>query len=116
MAAVTVKPISLVAMRAASRGVFPSSICRMMFSTSTIASSTIEPMTKAKANRVMVSRLKPYIAMTINVPSKDTGIAKAEIRVACQFHKKGKMTITERAIASISASMVEWVALWIYSA
>ncbi len=115
VAAVTVKPISLVAIRAASRGVFPFSICRMMFSTSTMASSTIEPITKANANRVMVSKLKPYIAMTINVPNKDMGMANAEIRVACQFHKKGKMTTTERMIASIRASMVEWVALRIYS-
>ena len=116
VAAVTVKPISLVAIKAASRGVFPSSICRMIFSTSTMASSTIEPMTKAKANRVIVSKLKPYIAMTINVPNKDMGIAKAEIRVACQFHKKGKMTTIDKIIASIRASMVEWVALRIYSA
>ncbi len=81
-----------------------------MFSTSTIASSTIMPITRVKASRVIVSRLKPNVAMTMNVPNRDIGIAKAEIRVAFQSHKKGKMMMTDKAIASNSASMVDWVA------
>ena len=38
------------------------------------------------------------------------GIAKAEIKVARQLHKKGKMTTTARMIASINAFIVDWVA------
>ncbi|MFM8004257.1 MAG: efflux RND transporter permease subunit, partial [Dolichospermum sp.] len=33
--------------------------------------------------------------MTINVPNKDMGMANAEIRVACQFHKKGNANTLE---------------------
>ena len=47
-----------------------------------MASSTIIPITKANPNKVMVSKLNPATAMTIKVPNKDMGIAKAVIKVA----------------------------------
>ena len=114
--AMTVKPISFVAEKAAWRGLSPSSMWRMMFSTSMIASSITLPITKAKASNVIVSRLKPKIAMTINVANKDVGIAKAEIRVARQFHKKGKITTIDNKTASSKASIVDLVAWRIYFA
>ena len=71
-----------------------------------MASSTIIPITKAKANRVRVSRFNPANAMTIKVPNKEIGIVKAAIAVARQFRRKGKMVITDIAIAVNKASMV----------
>ena len=57
--AVTANPISLVPLSAAFFGVSPASIKREIFSTSTIASSTTMPITKARASSVRVSRLNP---------------------------------------------------------
>ena len=95
---------------AACLGVSPASRCLAMFSTSTIASSTMIPIIIAKARRVIVSRLNPNIAMTIQVPNREIGIAKAVIMVAGKFRKNGKMTATARIIANSRASIVAWVA------
>ncbi len=82
----------------------------MIFSTSTIASSTIIPITNARANRVRVSRLNPAIAITTKVPKSDRGIAIAAIKVARQLRKNPKIVNTEINIAPNKASMVAWVA------
>ena len=110
VAAVTVRPISSVALMAASRGDWPMSRCRAMFSRSTIASSTTLPTIIASASSVMVSRLKPYSIMTMAVPSSEVGIASAEIAVARQFQRNGKITRAEITTASARACSVWRVA------
>ena len=105
-----VKPISRVAENAASRGLSPSSRWRIMFSTSTIASSTIMPIAKANASKVRVSKLNPATAMTIKVPSKDTGMAIAVIKVALKLRRKGNITKIANATALSRVSIVDFVA------
>ena len=51
----------------------PGRCAAAMFSTSTIASSTMMPMTSASASSVSVSRPNPASHMTTNVPSSDIG-------------------------------------------
>ena len=53
----TVKPISLAPRSAASRGFSPFSICRTMFSMTTIASSTTKPTDTVNASSDRLSRL-----------------------------------------------------------
>ena len=71
-----------------------------------MASSTIIPITKAKANKVRVSKLNPAIAITIKVPNKEIGIAIAVIKVAFQFFKKTKIVAIANKIAQPKASTV----------
>ncbi len=52
---ITVKPISLAPCRAASMGVMPLSRCRVMFSTTTMASSTTKPVATVRAIRDRLS-------------------------------------------------------------
>ena len=111
--AVTVNPISSVPLIAASLGFSPASINRAIFSTSTIASSMTIPITKAKANKVIVSKLNPAIAMTIQVPNREVGMAKAVINVALKFLKKGKTMAMAKTKANNNSSIVEWVAFLI---
>ena len=110
MEAVTVNPISSVPFIAASLGVSPASINLAIFSTSTIASSITIPITNAKANRVIVSKLNPAIAITMQVPNKEVGIAKAVIKVALKFLKNGNTMAMAKTIANNNSLIVELVA------
>ena len=51
----TVKPISLAPWREASMGLMPFSRCRVMFSTTTMASSTTKPVATVRAMRLRLS-------------------------------------------------------------
>ncbi len=104
--ATSVRPISLFARSAAWRGVSPSSRWRTMFSTATIASSTMTPTTSARAKSVIVSRLKWSSLITSAVPSSDVGIASAEIVVARQSPKNGQITRIASNTARPRASCV----------
>ncbi len=53
----TVKPISSAPRRAACMGVMPASMCRLMFSTTTMASSTTKPVATVRAMRDRLSML-----------------------------------------------------------
>ena len=99
VAAVKVKPTSSVAAIVAVRGLSPSSRCLEIFSTSTIASSTIIPTTNAIASIVIVSSFSPNIAITMNVPHSDVGIASPDIMVAFQSQRNGYMTNADNATA-----------------
>ncbi len=74
---------------AASRGASPSrSISDCVFSTTTIASSTSEPITRMRPNIVSTFSVKPKTCRTMNVPSSETGIATAGMKVARQSCRK----------------------------
>lgn len=60
----------------------------MQFSTTTIASSTREPITRISANMVSTLIVKPRAIMKMNVPMSDTGIARVGISVARQSCRK----------------------------
>ena len=59
---------------APSSGVLPPSICRLTFSTTTIASSTTSPTASTMPSRLMVLIEKPATFITPRVPIKDTGM------------------------------------------
>ena len=63
---------------------FSSSIRRVVFSTTTIASSTTEPITRISANMVSTLIEYPMAAIKTNVPMMDTGIVSVGIKVARQ--------------------------------
>ena len=51
-----------------------------------------------------------HAAITMAVPKSDVGMASAEIAVAGQLHRKGKITRTDATTAINRASTVEWLA------
>ena len=93
---ITVKPICLAPLRAASSGASPFSMNRTMFSIITIASSTTNPVEMVKAINERLSRLKPASFMTPNVPITAKGSATLGITVAHNLRRKTKITITTR--------------------
>ena len=77
-----VKPISCDPFSDASSGLSPSSMCRTMFSSITIASSTTKPIERMSAIIDRLLRLKCRICITANVPRMENGSANAGISVA----------------------------------
>ena len=77
-----VKPISREPMSAASIGDLPSSTCREMFSSITMASSTTKPTHSVSAISERLSRLKSSRYITANVPASDSGIAMLGMNAA----------------------------------
>ena len=85
---------------AASIGGLPSSMCRTMFSSITMASSTTNPTASVSAISDRLSRLKPNAYITANVPMTDTGSARLGITVADTLRRKRKITSTTSPIVS----------------
>jgi hypothetical protein len=79
--------ISFIAIRVASFGSAPRSMCRSTASTTTIASSTTNPIasTNPKSDRVLTEN--PSSGNRRNVPTSDTGTASSGIIVARQLCK-----------------------------
>ena len=99
-----VKPISLAPSSVACSRDLPISICRVMFSSITIASSTTKPTHSVSAISDRLSRLKwkPYISA--NVPMIDSGSARLGINVAEALRRNRKITPTTRKSARSSVS------------
>src|SRR6266487_1403810 len=66
-------PTSVIALRAASRGLRPSSMWCSIASTTTIASSTTMPMarTMPKSERLLIENPKPFIAANVPINEHD---------------------------------------------
>ena len=78
--------ISSMAFSVASRGGNPSSsIIRVAFSTTTMASSTTMAMARIRPKSVRVFIENPNSCITANVPINDTGIVRHGMSVALQF-------------------------------
>ncbi len=77
-----VKPISFEPESAASSGPSPASMCRTMFSSITIASSTTKPIERISAIMDRLFRLKFSTCITAKVPRIENGSARAGIIVA----------------------------------
>src|SRR3569832_2108658 len=73
---ITVKPISLLPTNAACMCAMPLSRWRMMFSSTTMASSTTKPTARVRAMSERLSRLKPQSFITAKVPTSDVGEAR----------------------------------------
>src|SRR5208283_5753659 len=100
---ITVKPISRAPSSVAANGSIPSSMCRVMFSITTIASSTTNPVEIVSAISDRLSRLNPHRYITANVPTSDVGTATAGISVARGLRRN---TNTTRITSPIEISSV----------
>ena len=94
----TVKPTSRAPSSAALNLSMPASIWRLVFSSTTIASSTTKPVATVSAIRLKLFKLKPSKYMTLNVPSSDTTVATAGINVARALRKNALTTNTTSTI------------------
>ncbi|KFB78623.1 MAG: hypothetical protein AW06_000031 [Candidatus Accumulibacter cognatus] len=101
--AMTARPISSAASIAAWNGVLPMRRWRMMFSISTIASSTRMPTTSDSDNAVTTLKVNPIRYITAKVGIADSGSAVAETKVARQSRRKSQTTMTARMAPSISS-------------
>ena len=102
----TVKPTSRAPSSAALKRSMPASICRLVFSSTTMASSTTKPVATVSAIRLRLFRLKPSKYITPNVPSSDTTVATAGITVARALRKNALTTSTTSAIEISSVSSI----------
>ena len=96
---------SSIALRVASIGDSPSSMCRSTFSTTTIASSTTMPIARTRPKSDSVLSEKPKASITANVPMIDTGTATSGMIDARQVCRKTSTTITTRRMAMNSVSI-----------
>ena len=94
----TVKPTSRAPSSAALNRSMPASMWRLVFSSTTMASSTTNPVATVSAIRLRLFRLKPIRYMTPKVPSRDTTVATAGISVARALRKKALTTSTTSAM------------------
>jgi hypothetical protein len=98
--ATTAKPISRMPRKAARTGVMPSSMCRWMFSSTTMASSTTRPIASTKASRVSVLTEKPNRDISAKAPTSETGIVTTGMMVARTERRNRKMMTRTRMVAS----------------
>ena len=96
----TAKPISRAPLMLAENGSMPSSMCRKIFSSITIASSTTKPIANTSANSVRVLIEKPAKAIKAKVPTRLTGIVMMGISEARRVRKNTKITSATRITAS----------------
>ena len=73
--AITGPTSSCAPLMAASKGLNPSSMCRWMFSTTTIASSTTRPIASTMASSVSRLIENPSASITAAAPIKESGMA-----------------------------------------
>ena len=99
----TVKPTSLAPCSAALIRGMPASMCREMFSSTMMASSTTKPAAIAIAISDRLLRLKPSRYMPPKVPISDTGTATAATKPARADRRNAKVTSTTRMTLAISA-------------
>ncbi len=103
--AITARPISSAASIAAWNGVLPMRRWRMMFSISTMASSTRMPTTSDSDSSVTTLMVKPNRCMTAKVGITDSGSAVAATSVARQSRRNSHTTSTASSAPSYISSI-----------
>src|SRR5258708_25848513 len=98
--------ISFMASRVASLGGKPSCMWRSTASTTTMASSTTNPIAKTSPNKESVLIENPSKGKKTNVPTNETGTASNGIKVARQLCKKRKTTAATKTRASASVLII----------
>src|ERR1019366_4804430 len=88
----TVKPISSAPFNAAAKGSMPFSRWRAIFSITTMASSTTNPVAMVMAISERLSRVYPNRYITANGPTSETGTATAGMSVARPLRRKTNTT------------------------
>ncbi len=105
--AMTAKPISAVAARAASKEFMRfSSTNRKMFSRTTMASSMTMPTIKTRASMVTLFRVKPSAHIMPNVERTEAGMATALITVERQLRMKANTTKVARILPKIRCTLI----------
>ena len=84
------------------------SISACVFSTTTMASSTSDPMTRINPNIVNTFIVKPNMYMNVNVPTRDTGMAMAGTNVARTSCMKRYVMATTSRSATMSVMNVSF--------
>ena len=102
----TVNPTSRAPSSAALKRSMPASMWRLVFSSTTMASSTTKPVATVSAIRLRLFRLKPIKYITPKVPSSDTTVATAGMKVARTLRKKALTTSTTSAIEISSVTSI----------
>ena len=101
----TAKPISRVPSDAAVRRSLPISICRTMFSRTTMASSINTPMASDKPSKVIKLRVKPHSQTAIKAAITEVGKLSAVINVERHEFKKTNTTNTVKIAPNNSESI-----------
>ena len=105
--AMTARPISRVALAAASRGVMPrSSTKRKMFSSTTMASSITMPVASDSASIVMLFSVKPKNFIAVKVPMIEVGMASAAMKVTRMLRMNRKTTMLASRPPRIRCSLM----------
>src|SRR6516162_9556881 len=104
----TVNPISAAPLNVASTTPMPCSMYLVMFSNTTIASSTTKPVEMASAISDKLSRLYPSRYITPNVPTSESGTAMLGMIVARTVRRK---TNTTRMTSTTEISSVRSMSL-----
>ena len=97
-----VKPTSLAPANAAASGVFPASTWRLMFSSTTIASSTTRPVATISAISDRLFSEKPQRYITAQLPTRATGTAATGIIAARSLPRNSSTTRMTRPTAMSS--------------
>ena len=87
---------------AACTGGLPSSRCRWMFSTTTMASSTTSPIAKTIASSVSRLKLNPAISIRLQTPISDSGMVTTGITTERNEARNRKITTITMMTASPS--------------
>ena len=90
----------------------PSSMCRWMFSTTTIASSTTSPIASTMARSVSRLIVKPIASMRKQAPTSESGMATIGMMTERTEPRKRKMTTITITSASTSVCMTSLIASW----
>ena len=82
---------------------------RVVFSSTTMASSTTKPVATVSAISERLLMLKPARYITENVPMSDTGTETAGMTAARRLRRKSSTTRITRAIAITRARSTSWM-------
>src|SRR5579862_3195123 len=104
----TVKPISSAPLRAACMGFMPLSRWRVMFSMTTIASSTTNPVAMVSAISDRLSRVYPSRYIAPNVATMETGTETLGMNVDQPLRRKMNTT---RMTSPMEMTMLRWASL-----
>ena len=102
----TVKPTSRAPSSAASKRSMPASMWRLVFSSTTMASSTTKPVATVSAIKLRLLRLKFSRYITPKVPSSDTTVATAGMMVARALRRNSPTTSTTSTMEIISVNSI----------
>ena len=109
--AMTARPMSAVAARAASNGrIRFSSMKRKMFSSTTMASSITTPTMSTSASMVTLFSVKSRMRIIANVETTEAGMATAAIAVEAQLRMKARTTRDARMAPRTRWTLISWSA------